>query len=101
MSSARSRIVSSAVSWIALVASLTAIFLYINQPKRLTEADVQIAVNAALVKREKAFVAKNAPVFKELFAEVFADMGRKNWDPQTLDELLEPLLKVLAEMGNL
>ena len=90
------------LSLCALVASITAIVLHFTAPKPPGDAEIEAMVNAALAKKEQAFVAKNTPAFKAMFAEVeFKGQPQGTWEPKTLEELFEPLIRIITEMGNM
>lgn len=89
------------LSLAALVTSVAAIILHFTAPKAPDAAEIETMVNAALAKKEHAFVMKHTPAFKAMFAELEVDGRPKEWDPKTIDELFEPLIKILTEMGNI
>ncbi len=88
----------SIVSWIALVLAAISIAWSLSRPAPLSEAEIDERVDAALVEREKAFVAKLRPDFQRVFADMTGDSASKEWTPQTLEELVAPLVKITSQM---
>ena len=86
------------VSWFALLLSGIALVWTLSRPSPITEAELEKRVDRALVEREKAFVAKLRPDFQRMFADMESDSEVKEWTPQTLEELVAPLVKIVSEM---
>lgn len=90
----------SLLSVVAIIASAIAIGVSVSAPKPLSPAEFDAAVDAALAKRERSFVERHAPAFKAMFAEMDGLDGSKDWSPETLEDLIAPLVKIVTEMGG-
>ena len=90
----------SIVSWFALLLSVIALGWSLGKSSSLTEAEIEKRVDKALVEREKEFVAKLRPDFQRMFADMEGHSETMEWRPQTLEELVAPLVKIVSRMEN-
>jgi len=88
---------SKAISLAALVVSLAAlalsVFTYLQ-----ADARVDARVEEALRRREKALVERAKPTFTKIFNDF--QMKDVPENPQTLDDLFEPLLKLMVGLSK-
>lgn len=64
----------------------------------MDQEQVQKAADDALMAREKRFVEEMKPRFQIMFAEM-GDEFDKDWNPETIEELLEPLTRIMNEVS--
>jgi hypothetical protein len=85
------------ISILALVISTASLIDSRRARTAVDQEQIQRAASEALRLREKEFVRN----FKPKFLELFADMGDqpKEWNPETIDELIAPIAKIIEEMG--
>lgn len=84
---------NSIISTLALVISVIALCLVLNK-QRLDQQAVDLAAEKALQKREKQLVNK----VRDRFYTMYEGQGigiTKDWDPQNLEELSSPLMKMI------
>jgi|GEM_PF-3701808 len=91
---------SSFISTAALLGSVFAIFLASRHPQTPTQSDIDAKVDARLAARELDIVQGIAPKVRDMMAGVDDSKYGANWSPRTVDELLEPIVKVIAAMGE-
>jgi hypothetical protein len=88
------------LSLLAIAASAAAISISATGPKALTAADIDARVDAALTAKERAYCQRNAPQFRELVKQLAVGPKPEDWNPQTLDELLQPLVTIVTAQGK-
>ena len=81
------------LSIVALVVSIAALGLSI-----VTHTQTDARVEDAIRRREKALVERAKPSFMK----IFSDFGMKDVpsDPQTLDDLFDPLIKLMEGLAK-
>jgi hypothetical protein len=89
---------ASIISWFALLLSTIALAWSLSRPSPLTEADIEKLVDIALIEREKEFVAKLRPDFQSMFSDMTDDPESQEWTPQTIEELVAPLVKITSQI---
>lgn len=63
-----------------------------------THSQAEARVERALEKRERALVEKWKPHFVKVFHEF--DTPNRYHDPQTIDDLFQPLMDLIAKLGS-
>lgn len=61
--------------------------------------EINRAVEKELDRRERLYVEKNREKMTASLEEYLAIKGIKDWHPQTIHELYEPLMEIIAMMG--
>ncbi len=91
--------VSLPISIVALILSIASL-IYSNRAHSPVDQDqVQQAAREALKEREKIFVENTKPKVQAMFAEMDDEFG-KEWNPETIEELMEPITKVINAMAE-
>lgn len=90
---------------ISLVASLSALSIALSKrppSPSIDERLVREIVEKELKDREKAYVARYVPRFKEIFKKSpeLIEGSVENWNPETIDQLMDPFFKILIIMGE-
>lgn len=87
------------ISILALLIS-TASLIYSHQSRTAVDQEqIQKAASEALRIREKEFINQIKPKFEVMFAEI-SDEPKKEWNPQTIEELIEPITKIIETMSE-
>lgn len=87
------------VSILALILSTASLIRSCRTPATVDQEQVQIAASEALKVREKEFVEDMKPRFQMMFAEM-GDEFDKEWNPETINELIEPLTRIINDMNK-
>jgi hypothetical protein len=88
------------LSILALIVSLFAGFHAFQVSTQTSEAKINAMVDARLAARELKFVQAYAPRFREMFMTGNEPEYGKDWNPQTIEELFVPLVKIVNGMTS-
>ena len=92
--------VNLSISIIAILISSFALFKSIKSPvPKISEKQLQEAMNEALRKREEEFVIGMKPKFEAMFL-ASGEHSESDWDPKTMEELIEPLFKTVSGVSG-
>jgi hypothetical protein len=87
------------ISSVALLVSAIAIMLATRHPQAPSQSEIDAQVDARLAARELRLVEAYTPRFRVMFADMNEPKIGENWSPRTLEELFEPLTRVLTDIG--
>ena len=90
--------VSIPISIVALIISVVSLIQSYTTTDSVDQEQVQRAVDEALRVREKEFVDEVTPRFQIMFAEM-GDEFNKGWNPETIEELIEPLTRIINDVS--
>lgn len=85
-------------SCLALIIATIALGMSLSRRGPVSDAEISKLVDEALAKREKEFVAHLRPKFQRVFADMTGEDKAEDWSPQTLEELVAPLVKITSQM---
>ena len=91
--------VSIPISIVALIISVVSLIHSYTTPDSVDQEQAQRAVDEALRVREKEFVDEVTPRFQIMFAEM-GDEFNKGWNPETIEELIEPLTRIINDVSS-
>ena len=86
------------LSILALILSAVSLVRSHGPTGSVDQEQVQKAADDALRAREKKFVDQMKPRFQTLFAEM-GDEFDKGWNPGTIEELIEPLTRIINSVS--
>ena len=87
------------ISLLALVVAAFALIRSYQVQGGADERRIAVAVEEALRDREKEFVDEFRPRFQAMFGETGDEFG-KGWKPETIEELFEPLTRLVGSMDE-
>ena len=87
------------VSIVALILSAVSLIHSYTTTASVDHEQIQRAADNALRAREKKFVDEIKPRFQIMFAEM-GDEFDKGWNPETIEELVEPLTRIINDVSE-
>lgn len=92
---------STSLSCVAIATGIAAILISLRAPGPPSQDEIDTAVGAAISRREREWVRRHAPDFKIMYSELEAlDSAAEAWEPETLEDLIAPLVGIVSEMAE-
>src|SRR5690606_30803499 len=92
---------STSLSCVAIATGIAAVLISLRTPGPPSQEEIDAAVSTAIARREKEWVRRHAPDFKVMYSELEAlESGDEAWEPETLEDLIAPLIGIVSEMAE-
>jgi hypothetical protein len=87
------------ISLVAIILSAASL-IHSYRVSSLDQGQIQKAASEALRAREREFVEELKPRFQVIFSAEMGDELDKGWNPETVEQMIEPLTRIVNAMSK-